>query len=162
MGRVISKLGEKSRNLRGYPLHDSFTLLSFFVGWVGGFLKTASALGCGILHPDPKDIYFEWINSDRSISYLWTISCFFFGEERRARGSKFWYFVEPLVIAKLMFLCNSVAEVKHHRLVVSPEVLLYLIPGCLCPLHRIQLDLYNSSCTNFCTIVLVVSTRTLL
>jgi hypothetical protein len=32
---------------------------------VGGFLKIASALGCGILHPDPKDIYFEWINSDR-------------------------------------------------------------------------------------------------
>jgi len=26
------------------------------VAW-GIFLKTASALGCGILHPDPNDIY---------------------------------------------------------------------------------------------------------
>ena len=37
-----------------------------------------------------------------------------------------------------------------------------VLPGCLYLLHGVQLDLYNSSCTNFCTIVLVVSTRTLL
>ena len=96
-------------------------------------MKIASALGCGILHPDPKDIYFEWMNLDISISYLQTISCFFSGEERRARGSKFWYFVEPLVIAKLVFLCNFVAEVTHHRLVVFPW-------GTLVPSSRLPLS----------------------
>jgi hypothetical protein len=40
---------------------------------VGGFLKTASALGCGILHLDPKDVSFEWMKLDISISYLQTI-----------------------------------------------------------------------------------------
>ena len=70
VGRVISRLGEKSRNLRGYPLHDAFTLLSFFVGWVGGFLKTASALGCGILHLHPRDVSFEWMKLDNRYLYI--------------------------------------------------------------------------------------------
>ena len=110
MDRVISKLGEKSRNLRGYPRHDSFTLLSFFVGWVGGFLKTASALGCGILHLDPKDVSFEWMKLDISISYLQTIvdiliELFPCGGEPYSctRSSQLF---EPLVIARLVFLCN--------------------------------------------------------
>jgi hypothetical protein len=60
-----------SRNLRGYPHHDSFTLLSFFAGWVGGFLKTASALGCGILHPDPKEVSFEWMSLDNNRYRIW-------------------------------------------------------------------------------------------
>jgi hypothetical protein len=32
----------------------------------GTFLKTTSALGCGILHLDPKDVSFEWMKLDIS------------------------------------------------------------------------------------------------
>ena len=64
VGQVISRLGERPRNLRGYPLYDSFYPPVFFVGWVGGFLKTASALGCGILHLDPRDVSLEWMKLD--------------------------------------------------------------------------------------------------
>ena len=73
-------------------------------------MKTASALGCGILHLDPKDVSFEWMKLDISISYLQTIvdiliELFPCGGEPYSctRSSKLF---EPLVIARLVFLCN--------------------------------------------------------
>jgi hypothetical protein len=38
------------------PLYDFFYPHVLFVGWVGDFLKIASALGCGIFHPHPPVI----------------------------------------------------------------------------------------------------------